>query len=101
MEPWESSTEQLRELKVVLHRIVKRMTRQIFTTPLQTQIDVGAALGLIQKVDEEDLPKRSLVARTLADLLREVGKKRPDYYRYVMVLEEAVRDLDARLGPDL
>lgn len=100
MEFESSPTKELRELKFVLHRIVKRITRQMFTTPLQTQIDVGTAIGMVQQVDDEDFPARSLVSRTLADLLREVGKKRPDYYRYILVLEDAVRDLEKRTGPD-
>ena len=85
----------LRELRALLHRIVQRLTRQLFSTPLQTQIDVGAAIAIVQHVDH---PKRSLLSRTLADLLRELGKKRVDRYRYVMVLEEAVRDLDRDVG---
>ena len=88
--------EELRELKLILHRIVQRLTRQIFTTPLQTQIDVGQAIAINNRVS---FPKQSLLARTLVDLLREVGKKRPDIYRYVLVLEDAVRDLEDRTRP--
>lgn len=88
--------EELRELKLVLHRIVQRLTRQIFTTPLQTQIDVGQAIAITNRAS---FPKQSLVSRTLVDLLREAGKKRPDVYRHVLVLEDAVRDLEDRTRP--
>jgi hypothetical protein len=82
--------EDLRELQALLHRIVQRMTRQIFTTPRLTQVDVSEAMVLIHRVD---FPKASLVRRALPDLLRELGKKRPELFRYILSLEDAAREL--------
>lgn len=86
-----TSTEQYRELRELLHLIVQKLTRQVFTTPRLTQIDVGQALVLVQQVD---YPKALIVRKSLAEVIRELGKKRPDLHRHVITLEEAVRDLD-------
>jgi hypothetical protein len=86
-----TSTEQLRELQSLLHLIVQKLTRQVFTTPRLTQIDVGQALVLVQQVD---YPKALIVRKSLAEVIRELGKKRPDLYRHIITLEDAVRDLD-------
>ena len=82
----------LREMEALLFRIVQRMTHRLFTTPRLTQLDVGAAIVLVQRVD---FPKSDLVRRALPDLLRELGKKRPDLHRYILLLEDAARDLHA------
>jgi hypothetical protein len=84
---------ELRELEELLFRIVQRMTHRLFTTPRLTQIDVGRAITLAQRVD---FPKALLVRRALPDLLRELGKKRPDLHRYILLLEDAARELHAQ-----
>jgi hypothetical protein len=85
-----TQADDLRELHALLFRIVQRMTHRMFTTPRLTQIDVGRAIVLAQRVD---FPKALLVRRALPDLLRELGKKRPDLHRYILLLEDAARDL--------
>ena len=84
-------TEHLRELEELLFRIVKRMTHRMFTTPRLTQLDVGHAITLATRV--EDFPMAVLVRKALPELLRELGKKRPDLHRYILLLEDAARDL--------
>ena len=87
-----AETENLREMEELLFRIVQRMTHRLFTTPRLTQLDVGRAISLAQRVD---FPKADLVRRALPDLLRELGKKRPDLHRYILLLEDAARDIHA------
>ena len=87
--------DDLRELEELLFRIVKRMTHRMFTTPRLTQLDVGRAITLVARV--EDFPKRVLVRKALPELLRELGKKRPDLHRYILLLEDASRDIHAQL----
>ncbi len=91
-----TSEEDLRELQALLQLIVRKLTRQIFTTPRLTQLDVGNAIVLVQRLDE--YPRRFIVRKARAELLRELGKKRPDLHRYVVTLEDAVNDLDQYIG---
>ena len=90
-------TEDLRELEELLFRIVQRMTHRLFTTPRLTQIDVGHAISLAQRID--DFPYAIKVRKALPELLRELGKKRPDLHRYILLLEEAARELHGLNGP--
>ena len=83
--------DDLRELEELLFRIVKRMTHRMFTTPRLTQLDVGHAITLAARVG--DFPKAMLVRKALPELLRELGKKRPDLHRYILLLEDAAREL--------
>ena len=87
-----TETEDLREMEELLFRIVQRMTHRLFTTPRLTQLDVGRAISLAQRMD---FPQADLVRRALPDLLRELGKKRPDLHRYILLLEDAARDIHA------
>ena len=87
-------TDDLRELEALLFRIVQRMTHRLFTTPRLTQLDVGRAITLVHRID--DFPKKVLVRKALPELLRELGKKRPDLHRFILLLEEAARELHQR-----
>jgi hypothetical protein len=69
------------------------MTHRLFTTPRLTQIDVGHAISLAHRID--DFPYAIKVRKALPELLRELGKKRPDLHRYILLLEEAARELHA------
>ena len=91
MEIETTETDDLREMEELLFRIVKRMTHRMFTTPRLTQIDVGHAITLAARVG--DFPKAMLVRKALPELLRELGKKRPDLHRYILLLEDAAREL--------
>jgi hypothetical protein len=95
MEEFENDPHQdLAELAAVLHQLVKRMTKRLFATPRMMQMDVGRALSLLNRVH---YPKRLFLRRALSDLLRELGKRRPDLHRYVVTLEEAAREMDEEL----
>ena len=87
-----TETEDLRELEELLFRIVQRMTHRLFTTPRLTQLDVGRAISVARRVD---FPQASKVRKALPDLLRELGKRRPDLHRFILLLEEAARELHA------
>jgi hypothetical protein len=87
-------SEDLRELQLVLRRIVQRMTRQIFTTPRLTQMDVGMAMSLVQRVE---FPKAVVLRHYLPELLRDAAKRRSDMHRYVLALEDAIRDIEHHL----
>ena len=71
------------------------MTRQIFSNARLTQIDVGRAIALVQRVH---YPKIVYLRKALPDLLRELGRPRPDLRRYAVVLEQAVVDIDEFLA---
>ena len=90
-----TETEALRELEALLFRIVQRMTHRLFTTPRLTQLDVGRAITLAHGLD---FPHALKVRKALPDLLRELGKKRPDLHRYILLLEDAARELHALNG---
>jgi hypothetical protein len=83
------------ELRLLLRTLVQRLTRQSFATPLQKQLDVGKAISLVNRLD--DFPEQLIVRRALGDLLRELGKRRPDVHRYVLILEKAVGQLGEEL----
>jgi hypothetical protein len=87
-----TQANELREMETLLFRIVQRMTHRLFTTPRLTQLDVGSAIVLAQRID---FPQAEKVRKALPDLLRELGKKRPDLHRYILLLEDAARDLHA------
>lgn len=95
MEEFErSSRKDKQELAGILRRLVRRMTRQEWASPRLMQMDVGQAIAVLTRVD---FPKRGLLSRALADLIRELGSKRPDLYRYVIVVEESAADLEREL----
>jgi hypothetical protein len=89
--------EKREELRDLLRLLVQRLTKQRFATALQKQIDVGKAIVLANQI--EDFPDRHIVRRALAELLRELGKRRPDLHRYVVILEKAAVQLGEDLEP--
>lgn len=95
MERTSNRVEDLRELQELLDRIVRRMTHRLFTTPRLTQLDVGHAITVIQRVD---YPRASIIRKVLPDLIRELGNRRPSFYRYVLVLEQGVHDLEEEIA---
>jgi hypothetical protein len=87
--------ENKEELKRLLRQIVQRVTKQTFATPRQKQLDVGNAISLLNRI--EDFPERHMLRSALAELLRELGKRRPDLHRHVTAMEKAI----VQLGEDL
>lgn len=90
------SPEHLQELRFLLDRLVRRMTRRSFATPLQMQMDVGNAMSMLNRTGH--FPRRPLMLRALPDLLRELGSRKPDLFRYVTILEETVVEIDEILA---
>jgi hypothetical protein len=88
------SVQNKEELRQLLRRLVQRLTKQTFATPLQKQLDVGKAISLVNRI--EDFPDRHVLRRTLGELLRELGKRRPDLHRHVVVIEKSI----AKLGEE-
>lgn len=79
------------ELEQLLRRLIQRLTKQRFATTRQKQFDVGQAIALVSRTD--DFPEHLIVRRALAELIRELGKRRPDVHRYVLILERAANQL--------
>lgn len=87
--------EKKEELRLLLRRLVQRVTKQTFATTRQKQLDVGNAISLLNRI--EHFPERIILRRTLAELLRELGKRRPDLHQHVVVIEKAI----VQLGEDV
>jgi hypothetical protein len=83
--------ENKEELRQLLRRVVQRVTKQTFATPRQKQLDVGNAISLLNRI--ADFPERHILRRALAEMLRELGKRRPDLHTQVVVIEKAIRQL--------
>jgi hypothetical protein len=83
--------EKKEELRQLLRRIVQRVTKQTFATTRQKQLDVGNAISLLNRIEE--FPERHILRRALAEMLRELGKRRPDLHAQVVVIEKAIGQL--------
>jgi hypothetical protein len=83
--------ENKEELRQLLRRVVQRVTKQTFATTRQKQLDVGNAISLLNRI--EDFPERHILRRALAEMLRELGKRRPDLHTQVVVIEKAIGQL--------
>jgi hypothetical protein len=84
----------LQELHAVLDRLVRRMTRRVFGSPREMQMDASAAIGLLREVE---LPNREYLAGQMANLVRELGQRRPDLFRYVVTVESTLGEIEKRL----
>jgi hypothetical protein len=82
-------------LRQLLRRLVQRVTKQTFATTRQKQLDVGNAISLLNRI--EKFPERLILQRALAEMLRELGKRRPDLHRHVVVIEKSI----VQLGEDV
>jgi hypothetical protein len=87
--------EKKEELRQLLRRLVQRVTKQTFATTRQKQLDVGNAISLLNRI--EKFPERLILQRALAEMLRELGKRRPDLHRHVVVIEKSI----VQLGEDV
>jgi hypothetical protein len=83
--------ENKEELRQLLRRVVQRVTKQTFATTRQKQLDVGNAISLLNRIEE--FPERHILRRALAEMLRELGKRRPDLHTQVVVIEKAIAQL--------
>lgn len=87
-------TDPLRHLHEVLDRLVRRMTRRLPGSPREMQVDAGTAIGLLQEVH---VPNREYVASVLSGVIRELGQRRPDLLRSIILLEETLAHIEDRL----
>lgn len=95
------SPENLRRLHATLDRLLRRMTRRLPGSPREMQMDASAAIALLYDVEA---PNRAGLSATLAALVRELGQRRPDLLRHVVVLESSVAQIgdllaEPREGP--
>lgn len=84
----------LRQLHAVLDRLGRRMTRQLYATPREMQMDASAAIGLLLQAE---IANREYLAGQMASLVRELGQRRPDLLRYIVTVESALTQIEERL----
>jgi hypothetical protein len=84
----------LRQLHAVLDRLVRRMTRRLYGTPREMQMDASAAIGLLLQAE---VPNREYLAGQMASLVRELGQRRPDLLRYIVTVESTLTQIEERL----
>jgi|GEM_PF-3122474 len=90
----ERALETLRELSAVLDRLVRRLTRRAPGTPREMQMDAARAITLLNDVR---VPNREYLASNLAAVIRELGQRRPDLHRYIVLLETSATQVEAAL----
>jgi hypothetical protein len=88
--------EDLRRLHATLDRLVRRLTRRMYGTVRETQMDAGAAIGLLYGLE---VPNKPILSSTLASLVRELGQRRPDLFRFIVTLESSLEQIGAMLPP--
>ena len=89
-------SEELRRLHATLDRLVRRLTRQLYGSPREMQMDAGAAINLLYGLE---VPNRAYLSSTLANLVRELGQRRPDLLRYIVTLEKSLEQIGELLPP--
>jgi hypothetical protein len=92
----DQSLEDLRRLHATLDRLVRRLTRRMYGTVRETQMDAGAVIGLLYGLE---VPNKSILSSTLASLVRELGQRRPDLFRFIVTLEGSLEQIEAMLPP--
>ncbi len=85
----------LRQLHAVLNQLVRRMTRQLYATPREMQMDASDAIGLLLQAE---IPNREYLAGQMASLVRELGQRRPDLLRYIVTVETTLAQIEERMG---
>jgi hypothetical protein len=90
-------TEDLRRLHATLDRLVRRLTRQLYGSPREMQMDAGAAINLLYGLE---VPNKAYLGSSLANLVRELGQRRPDLFRYTVTLQGALEQIGALLPPE-
>jgi hypothetical protein len=87
----------LRPLHATLDRLVRRLTRQLYGSPREMQMDAGAAINLLYEVEA---PNKAYLSSTLAALVRELGQRRPDLLRFIVILEKSLEQIGELLPPE-
>ena len=89
--------EDLRRLHATLDRLVRRLTRRMHGNPREMQMDAGAVIGLLYGVE---VPNKAYLSSTLANLVRELGQRRPDLFRYIVTLQSSLAQIEEMLPPE-
>lgn len=97
MEQPTQPAEDLRRLHATLDRLVRRLTRQLYGSPREMQMDAGAVINLLYGVE---VPNKAYLSSTLANLVRELGQRRPDLFRYIVTLQSSLEQIGAMLPPE-
>jgi hypothetical protein len=92
----DQSLEDLRRLHATLDRLVRRLTRRMYGTVREMQMDAGAVIGLLYGLE---VPNKPILSSTLASLVRELGQRRPDLFRFIVTLESSLEQIGAMLPP--
>jgi hypothetical protein len=88
--------EDLRRLHATLDRLVRRLTRRMYGNAREMQMDAGAVISLLYGLE---VPNKSILSSTLASLVRELGQRRPDLFRFIVTLESSLEQIGAMLPP--
>ncbi len=91
------SPQDLRRLHATLDRLVRRLTRRMYGNAREMQMDAGAVIGLLYGVD---VPNKAYLSSTLASLVRELGQRRPDLFRFIVTLESSLEQIGEMLPPE-
>ena len=94
MEAGPPPREGLAELRAVLDLLLRRLTRRAYATPREMQVDAGRAISLLLEVR---VPNGEYLASTLSGLIRELGQRRPDLLRHIVILESFLAQIDTLL----
>jgi len=78
-------------LREVLERLIRQMSRQEWATPRQMQMDAGEAMNYLYELGMGG----SYMVAMLSNLVRELGQRRPDLFRFIIALQDF---LDEVLG---
>lgn len=92
-----SPSGDLRRLHATLDRLLRRLTRQLYGSPREMQMDAGAAINLLYGVE---VPNKAYLSSTLAGLVRELGQRRPDLLRFIVTLEKSLEQIGELLPPE-
>lgn len=89
--------EDLRRLHATLDRLLRRLTRRLHGSPREMQMDASTAIALLYEVK---VPNGPYLASTLGNLVRELGQRHPDLFRYVVTLESSLTQIGELLPPE-
>ncbi len=88
--------EELRRLHATLDRLVRRLTRRLHGSAREMQMDAGTVISLLYGVH---VPNKAHLSSTLAALVRELGQRRPDLFRFIVTLEGYLAQIGEMLPP--
>lgn len=90
MEHPSSPDETTRALRETLERLIRQMSRQEWATPRQMQMDAGEAMNYLYELGRGG----SYMVALLTNLVRELGQRRPDLFRFIVALQDYLDEFD-------